>query len=49
MEPKEAALHIIQRYNVQPTTAKQLLKDTLMGATYDTPKANTYLIQKRAA
>lgn len=49
MSIKEAALHLIKDYGVEPGVAKTMLKEAGLGATYDTPKADTYYITKEAA
>lgn len=45
---QEAALDLVNRYNLDPAVAKVMLKETLNGASCDRPRTNTYLITKKA-
>ena len=46
---KEACLALVSDYGVAPADAKIMVKDASNGATYDNPKATTYLITKSAS
>ena len=46
---KEAALHLVEAYDIEPAVAKIMLKEAANGATYNNPKALTYYIEKKAA
>lgn len=45
---KEAALHLVQAYDIEPAVAKIMLKEASNGATYNNPKSLTYYIEKKA-
>lgn len=45
---KEACLALVSDYGVAPADAKVMVKDASNGATYDNPKATSYLITKTA-
>ena len=46
---KEACLALVSDYGVAPADAKVMVKDAANGATYDNPKATSYLITKLAS
>jgi len=46
---KEAALHLVQAYDIEPAVAKIMLKEASNGATYNNPKSLTYYIEKKGA
>lgn len=45
---KEACVALVSDYGVSPADAKVMVKDASNGATYDSPKATSYLITKTA-
>ena len=45
---KEAALHLVKEYDIEPAVAKIMLKEASNGATYISPKSQTYFIEKKA-
>lgn len=45
---KEAAMMLVQDYDLDPTIAKVMLKEACNGATYDHPKSSVYYITKKA-
>lgn len=45
---KEAALHLVKTYDIEPAVAKIMLKEASNGATYMSPKSQTYYIEKKA-
>jgi len=45
---KEAALHLVKEYDIEPAVAKIMLKEASNGATYMSPKSQTYFIEKKA-
>lgn len=46
---KEAALHLVQTYDIEPAVAKIMLKEASNGATYNNPKSLVYYIEKKGA
>lgn len=45
---KEAALHLVESYDIDPAVAKIMLKEASNGATYHNPKSLIYYIEKKA-
>lgn len=46
---KEAALHLVEAYDIEPAVAKIMLKEASNGATFNNPKSLIYYIEKKAA
>lgn len=45
---KEAALHLVEAYDIEPAVAKIMLKEASNGATFHNPKSLVYYIEKKA-